>query len=113
MRSHVTIVLFTVLFTMVASVSASDPEDVVFSELMYNPGAGTLSDPESLGLEYVELPSYAAHDAGVMASITPSGMFFVPSVSGASHSPRELTLDEDCVNAGNVMLHTVLRLCGN
>lgn len=68
---------------------------------------------EALGLEYVELPSYAAHDAGVMASIAPSGMFFVPSVGGASHSPRELTLDEDCINAGNVMLHTVLRLCGN
>ncbi len=67
---------------------------------------------EALGLDYVELPSYAAHDTGIMASIVPSGMFFVPSVGGTSHSPRELTLEEDCINAGNVMLHTILRLCG-
>jgi N-carbamoyl-L-amino-acid hydrolase len=66
----------------------------------------------ALGLRHLELPSYAGHDTQVMASITRAGMFFVPSVGGASHSPREYTRPEDCVHAGNVLLHTVLRLAG-
>lgn len=67
----------------------------------------------TLGLRYVELPSYAGHDTQVMASVTRAGMFFVPSVGGASHSPRELTRDDDCINAGNVLLHAVLRLANS
>lgn len=66
----------------------------------------------SLGLGYTDLASYAGHDTQVMAGITKAGMFFVPSVGGASHSPRELTKNEDCINAGNVLLHTVMRLAG-
>ncbi|MBN1428068.1 MAG: Zn-dependent hydrolase, partial [Anaerolineae bacterium] len=52
-----------------------------------------------LGLRHMHLASYAGHDTQVMAAITQSGMFFVPSVGGASHSPRELTRDDDCINA--------------
>lgn len=63
-----------------------------------------------LGLRHTRLASYAGHDTQIMAEITPAGMFFVPSVGGASHSPREFTRDEDCINAGNVLLHTILRL---
>ncbi len=66
----------------------------------------------TLGLRYLEMPSYAGHDTQVMATITRAGMFFVPSVGGASHNPREFTRPEDCVHAGNVLLHTVLRLAG-
>lgn len=65
---------------------------------------------DALGLRHMRLASYAGHDTQVMAEITKAGMFFVPSVGGASHSPRELTHEEDCINAGNVLLHTVLRL---
>lgn len=65
---------------------------------------------EMLGLSTTRMTSYAGHDTQAMAEITRAGMFFVPSVGGASHSPRELTRDEDCANAGNVLLHTVLRL---
>lgn len=64
----------------------------------------------TLGLSHAHMPSYAGHDTQIMAHRTQAGMFFVPSVLGASHSPREFTRDEDCVNAGNVMLHTLLRL---
>ncbi len=63
-----------------------------------------------LGLTHMHMPSYAAHDTQIMAGLTQAGMFFVPSVGGASHSPRELTNDEDCVNAGNMLLLTALRL---
>lgn len=65
---------------------------------------------QTLGLRHMHLASYAGHDTQVMAGITQAGMFFVPSVGGVSHSPRELTRDEDCINAANVLLHTVLRL---
>ncbi len=68
------------------------------------------SSCNALGLRYAEMASYAGHDTQVMAGITKAGMFFVPSVGGASHSPRELTIDEDCINAGNVLLNAVLRL---
>ncbi len=65
---------------------------------------------DTLNLSHMHLVSYAGHDTQIMAAITRAGMFFVPSVGGASHSPRELTRREDCVNAGNVLLHTVLNL---
>jgi N-carbamoyl-L-amino-acid hydrolase len=65
---------------------------------------------ETVGLKHMHLPSYAAHDTQIMAGLTRAGMFFVPSAGGTSHSPREFTSDEDCVNAANVLLHTVLKL---
>jgi N-carbamoyl-L-amino-acid hydrolase len=37
-------------------------------------------------------------------------MIFVQSVSGASHSPREFTEWQDCVNGANVLLQTVLQI---
>jgi len=64
----------------------------------------------TLGLSHAHMASYAGHDTQIMAHKTQAGMFFVPSVMGASHSPREFTRDEDCVNAGNVMLHALIRL---
>ena len=63
-----------------------------------------------LGLRHQTMPAYAGHDTQVMAAITKAGMFFVPSVDGISHNPQEFTSDEDCINAGNVLLHTVLNL---
>jgi N-carbamoyl-L-amino-acid hydrolase len=35
---------------------------------------------------------------------------FVPSVDGVSHSAREFTEWQDCVNGANVLLHAALRL---
>jgi hypothetical protein len=37
-------------------------------------------------------------------------MFFVPSVGGASHHPREFTEWNDCLNAASVLLHAALRM---
>jgi N-carbamoyl-L-amino-acid hydrolase len=65
---------------------------------------------EQLRLASVRMPSYAGHDTMVMSGLTRSGMFFVPSLGGHSHSAREYTSDEDCVTAGNILLHTVLQL---
>jgi N-carbamoyl-L-amino-acid hydrolase len=61
-----------------------------------------------LGLSSRALPSGAGHDAQEMARLAPTGMIFVPSVGGISHSPREFTRPEDCANGANVLLHSVL-----
>jgi len=65
---------------------------------------------ESLGLSHKRMPSGAGHDAQDLARITPTGMIFVPSVNGISHSPREFTSPEDMASGAQVLLDTVLAL---
>ena len=64
----------------------------------------------SLGYPYHLLGSMAGHDAAHMASITRSGMLFVPSIGGKSHCPDEESRMEDIEKAANVLLHTILEL---
>jgi N-carbamoyl-L-amino-acid hydrolase len=66
----------------------------------------------ALSLSPMPLVSGAGHDAQNLAMLCPAGMIFVPSVAGASHSARELTEWEDCVNGANVLLHAALRIAG-
>jgi N-carbamoyl-L-amino-acid hydrolase len=68
------------------------------------------SSAQKLGLKYLNLASGAGHDAQALAGLCPVGMIFIPSVRGASHSPRELTNWEDCLNGANTLLQTVLAL---
>ncbi|TDJ64536.1 MAG: Zn-dependent hydrolase [Proteobacteria bacterium] len=63
-----------------------------------------------LGLSFKFMPSGAGHDAQDMALITPTGMIFVPSVKGVSHSPKEFTSAEDMANGASVLLRTVLAI---
>ncbi len=63
-----------------------------------------------LELEFQQMPSGAAHDAQIMASIVPVGMVFVPSKSGQSHSPAEWTAWSDIEAGANVVLQTLLQL---
>ena len=63
-----------------------------------------------LGLSYKLMPSGAGHDAQDMALTAPTGMIFVPSMGGISHSPREFTHPQDMANGTAVLLHTVLRI---
>ena len=65
---------------------------------------------DALGLTHMSLASGAGHDGQSFDGICPVGMIFVPSKDGASHSPREFTEWQDCVNGANVLLQTVLRL---
>ncbi len=65
---------------------------------------------ESLGLTHQLMPSGAGHDAQDMTHIAPTGMIFVPSVGGISHSPKEYTTPEDMANGANVLLRTVLAI---
>ena len=45
-----------------------------------------------------------------MTHIAPTGMIFVPSVGGVSHSPKEYTSPQDMANGANVLLRTVLAI---
>ncbi|WOJ97116.1 Zn-dependent hydrolase [Congregibacter brevis] len=65
---------------------------------------------ESLGYSYQRMPSGAGHDAQDLAKITPTGMIFVPSKGGISHSPYEYTSPEDMANGATVLFHTVMAL---
>lgn len=65
---------------------------------------------QTLGLRHTTLSSGAGHDAQCLARLCPSGMVFVPSVDGFSHSAREFTEWHDCVNGANVLLHAALAL---
>jgi N-carbamoyl-L-amino-acid hydrolase len=65
---------------------------------------------KSLGLRYKKMWSWAGHDAQHMARISKTGMIFVPSVGGKSHSRDEYTREEDMINGLRVLLETVLRL---
>jgi N-carbamoyl-L-amino-acid hydrolase len=67
---------------------------------------------QELGLSHMPLASGAGHDAQSLAKVCPAGMFFVPSVDGASHAAREFTKWEDCVNGANVLLGAALRFAG-
>jgi N-carbamoyl-L-amino-acid hydrolase len=65
---------------------------------------------KKLGLSTKRMPSGAGHDAQDMALIAPTGMIFVPSNGGISHSPKEFTSPEDMANGANVLLQTILAL---
>jgi acetylornithine deacetylase/succinyl-diaminopimelate desuccinylase-like protein len=67
---------------------------------------------ERLGLPALELRSGAGHDAGVLAAAgVETGMLFVRSLNGgASHSPDELTSEEDIALAIEVLTATLRRL---
>jgi N-carbamoyl-L-amino-acid hydrolase len=60
-----------------------------------------------LGLSTRRMPSGAGHDAQNLARLAPTGMIFVPSVQGRSHSPAELTTWDDIENGANVLLAAV------
>jgi beta-ureidopropionase / N-carbamoyl-L-amino-acid hydrolase len=60
-----------------------------------------------LGRRPARLSSGAGHDAAVLSRYVPSGMLFVPSVGGVSHSPREATSDEHLVLGARALLRGI------
>jgi beta-ureidopropionase / N-carbamoyl-L-amino-acid hydrolase len=65
---------------------------------------------DELGLPAMPLNSRAGHDAQALALVCPTGMIFVPSEAGISHSPLEFTTWDDCVNGANVLLISALNM---
>jgi allantoate deiminase len=66
------------------------------------------------GLPAVELPSGAGHDAGILAAAgVDAGMLFVRSLNGGvSHSPDELSSEEDVALGIEVLAGALRRLAG-
>jgi beta-ureidopropionase / N-carbamoyl-L-amino-acid hydrolase len=58
---------------------------------------------ERRGIPAGDLPSYAGHDAGILAPHVPAAMLFVRNPTGASHTPAECASDDDCVAAAQVL----------
>lgn len=65
------------------------------------------------GLRTAVMPSGAGHDAQVVAEVAPTGMIFVPSRDGRSHSRLESTSWEDVTNGANVLLNTLIALASS
>lgn len=72
--------------------------------------AAFASAAESLALSHTTLPSGAGHDAQTLAPFIHAGMVFIPSQGGLSHSPREFSDWEACVNGANVLLRAALKM---
>jgi N-carbamoyl-L-amino-acid hydrolase len=62
------------------------------------------------GVSAGDLPSYAGHDAGILAAHVPAGMIFVRNPTGASHNPAESASDDDCVAAAQVLAGALAEL---
>src|SRR5256886_17644784 len=60
-----------------------------------------------LGRRPAKLSSGAGHDAAVLSHHVPTGMLFVPSVGGLSHSPQETTSDDHLVLGTQALLRAV------
>lgn len=60
-----------------------------------------------LGYSYHMMPSAAGHDARIMGFATQTGMIFVPSRQGLSHSPEEWTNPADLLAGINVLVEAV------
>jgi N-carbamoyl-L-amino-acid hydrolase len=65
---------------------------------------------KSVGLDSIDLPSFAGQDSQNIARIAPMGMIFIPSKDGISHSPKEYSSPEDIANGAEVLYRTVLLL---
>jgi hydantoinase/carbamoylase family amidase len=62
---------------------------------------------ERQGIDYLEMPSGAAHDAQEIALITDAAMIFVPSIGGRSHCPEEDTPYEAIALGVDVLLGAI------
>ena len=62
---------------------------------------------EARGITAGDLPSYAGHDAGILATERPAAMVFVRNPTGASHVATESASEADCVAAVQVLTDAI------
>lgn len=65
---------------------------------------------ERSGRPWRRMASGAGHDAGALAPVVPTGMLFVPSRGGISHSPLEHTDDRHLIQGCRLLLEAVVEL---
>ncbi|MEM3191185.1 MAG: M20 family metallo-hydrolase [Nitrososphaeria archaeon] len=64
------------------------------------------------GYKTIRINSWATHDAAEMATKVKTGMIFVPSKDGISHSPLEWTELDNCEKGAKVLRQTIEKLAG-
>lgn len=64
----------------------------------------------SLGYPSMRVTSGAGHDAQILAGACDSGMIFIPSPDGISHSPGERVEWDDLEKGANLLLRALIRL---
>lgn len=62
------------------------------------------------GTDYMLLPSGAGHDAMGFAKLLPTGLIFIPSRNGLSHSPDEYCEARWIIDGANVLLNTLYEM---
>lgn len=65
-----------------------------------------------MGIEAIEMPSQAGHDAYHLARICPTAMIFTPCKGGITHNEREDVTLEDTLPGVRLLLHAVLERAG-
>lgn len=60
-------------------------------------------ETDRLGYSHTRLVSWAGHDAGILSSVMPAAMLFVPSHAGISHAPEEWTAFDDVLQGTEVL----------
>ena len=64
----------------------------------------------ALGYRSMRVTSGAGHDAQILAGVCDSGMIFIPTPDGVSHSPAERVDWDDLEKGANLLLRTLLKL---
>ncbi|MGB7874506.1 MAG: M20 family metallo-hydrolase, partial [Anaerolineales bacterium] len=106
------------LYARARELEASDGVTVTFRELehvlpvQFDPTIVDMIEQTAieLGIPARRMVSGAGHDAQLLASMCPTGMIFVPSRDGISHSPDEYSSPEDLDRGANLLLHIALKL---
>jgi len=65
---------------------------------------------QGAGLAFMEVPSWAAHDAMIMSNVSSSGMIFVPCRHGRSHCAEEYVEPEHIAGGIAVLANSLLNL---
>ena len=93
----------SISFTYVDVASAPAPTDERLRRLIEEAA-------KSFGYSYKYMPSGAGHDAQDMVHLAPTGMIFVPSVGGISHSPNEFTDRDALAKGADVLAAAILAI---
>jgi acetylornithine deacetylase/succinyl-diaminopimelate desuccinylase-like protein len=69
-----------------------------------------LASARERGLRIASMPSWAGHDAKILAPHLPAGMIFVPSHEGISHSPDEYTSPAHLAAGAQILLDAIRKI---
>lgn len=93
----------SISFTYVDVASAPAPTDERMRRIIEDAS-------KKLNYTYKYMPSGAGHDAQDMVHLAPTGMIFVPSVGGISHSPNEFTKPDAMAKGADVLTAAILAI---